>query len=186
VVMEPAMSAALVQGLTPAGLSPKQVSLVKQFILRDCGDHVEWTDGRTLKHWRLPDQHAADPALPVLTTVSRLHSGSAVAPVAQLKTIRPIYCGPDGEFLAYACAPRLWIKALSDRCYPPEVFHLLVSRGVRVVDESFTTVEQVEQVHPGMSTNVVASFYRRHAFLVILATFLVVILIVEVATFVRG
>ncbi len=176
----------LVCGRTPPGLTPVQLRLVQRYRLTDHGDHVEWTDGRQVKRWRLADQPGADRSLPVLATVSRLHSGSAVVPVERLDTVRPIYCDPSGAFLAYASAPRMWIRGLSEQCYPPAVFVALTARGVQLVDERFTTVEQVERAHPGMSGNPLLSFYRRHAFLVIVAVFLVVIVVVEVITFARG
>ncbi|MDQ2958101.1 MAG: hypothetical protein M3Y42_14190 [Actinomycetota bacterium] len=178
-----ASDSVLVQGLTPTDLTPQQTRLVRQYALTDRGDHIEWTDGKQVKRWRLADQAGADPSLPILSTVSRLHSGSAVAPIGRLDTVRPIYCDPDGRFLGYASAPRLWIKQLSEQCYPPQAFHGLLARGVELVDERFATVEQVERAHPGMSSSQVVSFYRRHAFLVILAIFIVVIAVVELITF---
>jgi hypothetical protein len=176
----------LVQGLIPEGLTAKQLQLVRQYLVTDGGDHVEWTDGKQVKRWRLPDQAGADQALPVLGSVCRLHSGSALAPIAQLDTIRAIYCDPDGAFLGYASAPRLWAKQLAEQCYPLHAFDRLRARGVTVQDERFITVEQVERAHPGMSSSSVLSFYRRHAFLVILTIFVVVIAIVEIVTFVGG
>ena len=181
-----ATPAVLVQGLSPAGLTAVQAKLVSKYRLIDRGDHVEWTDGKQTKRWRLRDQGYADPSLPVLHSVARLHSGSALAPIEQLDTVRPIYCDPDGHFLGYVSAPRMWIKKLSEQCYPDEVFAALRDRGVGLADEKFVTVEQVERAHPGMSGNSVLSFYRRHAFLVILAIFLVIIAIVEIITFARG
>ncbi len=173
----------LVRGLTPAGLSPKQARLATEYLLTDRGDHLEWTDGRQVRRWRLADQPSADPSLPVLAGVYRLRSGSAVAPVAKLETVRAIYCDPDGRFLGYASAPRLWLRELAEQCYPAEVFDRLRARGVTVTDERFSTVEQLERAHPGMSSNPVLSFYRRHAFLVIVAIFVIIVAIAELITF---
>jgi hypothetical protein len=173
----------LVQGLTPDDLTPVQKRLVQKYRLVDRGDHVEWTDGKKVQRWRLSDQGNADPSLPVLAGVARLHSSSAV--VSTVKAVRPIYCDPSGAFLAFACAPRMWIRELSEKCYPPAVFGPLTERGVTLADESMATVMQVEKAHPGMSTNKALSFYRRHALLVIVAAFVVAIVIAEIIAFSR-
>lgn len=174
---------ALVAGLADPVLSNRQFELLARYRLIDRGDHVEWSDGATVKRWRLRDQSAAAESLPILDSVVRLRSRSAVVPTSRFAIVRTVYCAPDGRFLGYATAKPFWSKDLADRCYPRRVFATLEARGVPFIVEDPITVERLEKAHPGISENKLLSLYRRHAFLVIVAVFAAILAIVEIMTF---
>jgi len=173
----------LVIGVSDSRLTSTQRQLLASHQLTDCGDHVEWSDGRAVLSWRLRDQVGADTALPILESVVRIQSRSAMIPSTRFATARTIYCAADGGYLADATPKPFWSLELSERCYPRDVFHLLESRGVRFATEEPITVERLEKAHPGIGGSGVLAFYRRHAFLVIVGILAVAVAIAEVVTF---
>lgn len=176
----------LVIGTSDPKLSRTQLRLLASNRLTDCGDHVEWTDGTTVLSWRLRDQIGADTALPILASVVRIQSRSAVLPASRFATARTIYCAADGSYLADATPKPFWSAQLAERCYPREAFHRLEARGVTFAVEKPVTVERLEQAHPGIGGRGILAFYRRHAFLVILAVLAVAVAIAEIVTFTIG
>jgi hypothetical protein len=110
--------------------------------LTDCGDHVEWTDGKRTTAMRLPDQSASDryPLLSSVLIASFVSDVSYFGP-GQDVGARLRFVGPDNAVLAWL-GPGAGIPTeVLRRVFPDKAFDALTARGVTLVRERYNVAD---------------------------------------------
>lgn len=147
----------LVENLT----NPIQQRVLGAQRMVDLGDHVEWTDEKSTRKWRLPDQAGNGVDYPVMTTVVFGETHNPIAPG-----------GVAGYHLVFTDAAGVVLGRVRSRLtldvpytmFPalgPDAFEPLVRRGVTLTREDVTGLRSFYRAHPDPSVRMFPWFRRK-------------------------
>ncbi len=156
--------------------------LYERLVLTDHGDHVEWSDGKQVRRWRLPDQPVD--GLPTLSVIVLARFTSAVG-VGQ-GSDRIIFVDPDGAILAHYSPRRLVAVEIQRKILPPEVYQPLLDRGVTLTREEFVTEKAFFAAHPDASLSASSRSLARHPVLWVVGALVAIIVVVNVVLLATG
>lgn len=143
----------------------KAQSRVSLFVMTNHGDHVEWTDGREVWRWRLPDQ-TGDPArYPTLATILLASDKSAVT--GRVAAYRIRFLDERGITIGRLDPYRRMLmvgvpKIIVDLAFPDEAFEELRNHGVGVTHETIRNNKEYYDVHPDPALSRRALSFARH------------------------
>ena len=153
--------------------------------LTDCGNHVEWTDGKKVWKWRLPDQTNGPAEYPVLKSILFVPMHPAL-PVAD-KTVRVAFIADDGHLLTHLStrSPILPQKLL-DIILPVEAFARLEKRGVQRVIQPYHTVADFYRAHPDPTMSKFSLSFALHPGRWVWGTLISIVIIVNAILLLTG
>lgn len=149
--------------------------LYGRLVLTDHGDHVEWSDGKQTRSWRLPDQPAD--GLPTLAGIVLARFTSAVG-VGQ-GSDRIIFVDPSGAILAHYSPKRLVAVEIQRKILPPESYQPLIDRGVSLTREEYVTEKAFYSAHPDASATRGSMSLARHPVLWVVGVLVAIIVLVN-------
>jgi len=136
------------------------IHFYEQRKMTDHGDHIEWTDGRKIWKWRLPDQKGAS-EYPVLKHILFVPAKSVLN--LPVKLFRVAFISEDGSILAYLSQSNpILPKDILDRILPEEAYAELKSHGVTRTTEEYPSVKALHAAHPEPSLHPLARSFTDH------------------------
>jgi hypothetical protein len=154
-----------------------------KLVLSDREDHVEWTDGKQVRRWRLADQGGAHPEYPILAGIVLARFNSVLGFGG---SDRIIFVDPDGAILAHYSPRRLVPVDVQDRILPIEVYQAVAERGVTIRREKYVTEKEFYDRHPDPSVAGFSLSFSRHPLLWLSGVLLVVIAVTNVVMLLNG
>jgi hypothetical protein len=174
----------LLRALTENARDEKTKRYYGKLVLTDHGDHVKWTNGKTVWRWRLADQGAAHPDYPILAGIvlARFTSALGIGEGSD----RIIFVSPDGAILAHFSPLRLVLVEMQRIIMPLEIYYALAQRGVTVTRESFDTEQQFYRRHSDATITGFSLSFANHPVLWLGGVMLLILAVVNIVLLLNG
>jgi hypothetical protein len=151
-----------------------------KFAVTDQGDHIEYTDSKQVKRWRLADQPGEEPVLDTVLIVRypNVLGGKGADDV--------VFLDPAGNLLGRFNPRGAVPLSMMSLVMPDDVYDGLRARGVTVRSEKFASTEAFYQAHQDPNANPAASHLARHLFAYIALLVVLIVVVVVGAMAING